>query len=401
MVRTILLICLLFGLSGSLGAQERDVRRQTEQELEMLRREIQRYEEELRRAQQQERQVLRLLATYNRQIRLRDELLNTLARRIRELDVQMEETKAQIAQLQERHARILDQYRRRVQYAYRYGRLHELALIFTAASFNQALIRARYLQRFAQERRRQAETLNTLAEFLRQKQETLANQLRQSQALLRDSEQERRTLSERIRERDAFLHSLRRDRTRLERELEQKRRYAQELERRLAALIAETERRSAVQAEAEPELARNLERLSENFAANRGRLPWPAEGVIVERYGRRVHPEYGTQTLNIGIDIATPPAAPVRSIFDGRISRVLFIADYGNTVLIQHGAYTTVYANLSQVLVREGDPVVAGQIIGRAGLEESPRGAGVFFALWRGQQHLDPEPWLRPRGERP
>ncbi|MCS7083098.1 MAG: peptidoglycan DD-metalloendopeptidase family protein [Bacteroidetes bacterium] len=396
-----LLLGFLWLASIPAWAQDPNARQQTQQELELLRQEIRRYEEALRRAQQAERQALRLLENYNRQIRLRDALLATLARRVRELDAEMAHTQEQIAQIQDRYRGLLEQYRRRAQYAYRYGRLHELALVFTAESFNQALIRARYLRRFAQERRRQAEALRELERLLLEKQRALASQRSASQTLLQDSERERRALLAKLQERDAFVRSLRQDRARIQRELEAKRRYARELERRLAALIAEEQRRSAAEAAASPEAEANLARLSGDFAANRGRLPWPADGFIAERYGRRVHPEYGTQTLNIGIDIATPPAAPVRAVFDGRVTRVLFMADYGNTVLIQHGAYTTVYANLSTVFVQEGELVAAGQIIARAGLEESPRGTGVFFALWHGQRHVDPEPWLAPRRERP
>ncbi|WP_243664161.1 murein hydrolase activator EnvC family protein, partial [Rhodothermus marinus] len=118
--------------------------------------------------------------------------------------------------------------------------------------------------------------------------------------------------------------------------------------------------------------------LTGSFEQNRGRLPWPAEGAVVEPFGEVVNPVYGTRTPNPGILIATAPQAEVRAIFDGRVIAIDAMPEYGTYILIQHGEYQTFYSNLSLVYVSVGQEVRAGQVIGRAGTDAEPNARGYF-----------------------
>jgi len=143
--------------------------------------------------------------------------------------------------------------------------------------------------------------------------------------------------------------------------------------------------------------------LAPTFAENRGRLPWPVHGIVVGAFGTRVEPEYGTRTQAPGIDIATAPAEPVTAVFSGVVSRVGTIAAYGSYVMLRHGAFTTVYGNLSGVNVQQGQHVHTGEAIALAGTDQERRGAGLFFAVFEGESAVDPLMWLGlpRRGPRP
>jgi len=137
--------------------------------------------------------------------------------------------------------------------------------------------------------------------------------------------------------------------------------------------------------------------LGASFAENRGRLPWPADGTVTAMFGPRTESTYGTRTFSPGMDVATAPGAEVRAVFGGTVTRVGAMAAYGTYVMVAHGDFTTVYGNLSATSVASGDPVATGQAVGRAGTDEQARGPALFFAVFEGDEPVDPLGWLAPR----
>jgi len=129
-------------------------------------------------------------------------------------------------------------------------------------------------------------------------------------------------------------------------------------------------------------LTPEVQALSNNFAANRGRLPWPVEkGFISGNYGR--HPNKLFPSVienNIGIDITTGEGAPVRAVFEGVVRTVANIN--GIMVMVSHGEYFTVYTNLASASVREGDKISSRQVIGRAGKNDDGENM-LNFQVWK------------------
>jgi len=181
----------------------------------------------------------------------------------------------------------------------------------------------------------------------------------------------------------------------LEAQISENRSLAQQLQSRIGALIAEEASRRERTASASDKAA--FTRLSGSFRQNRGKLPWPSQGTIIESYGNQVHPVYGTTTPNPGIFIATEPMAEVHTIFDGTVSSIDFMPDIGRYMIIEHGAYHSVYGNFSIINIGEGQKVTAGQLIGRSGTEAEPKGEGIFFGLFKNGKPVDPIPWLQKR----
>ena len=158
--------------------------------------------------------------------------------------------------------------------------------------------------------------------------------------------------------------------------------------------MASEERRTREAGEVAEEEARAL---TGSFQQNKGGLPWPVSGVVTEDYGTRVHEVHGTKTVSPGITIQTSPSDAVEAVFRGTVARVTIMPGYGSCAIIRHGQYMSVYCNLSSLYVREGDRVRAGDRIAHAGTPSEPLGAGIFFGLFTGDGHIDPEPWLRNR----
>lgn len=134
--------------------------------------------------------------------------------------------------------------------------------------------------------------------------------------------------------------------------------------------------------------------LSSNFEANKGKLPWPsAQGVVVSQYGVHAHPEIkGTKIENKGIDIRTTKGSAIRAVFNGEVTRVAK-GPSGLVVIIRHGEYMTVYANLKSINVKVGTKVSTKQTIGVVNTNDD--GVSEFkFQIFKGTHHLNPSVWL-------
>ncbi len=129
-------------------------------------------------------------------------------------------------------------------------------------------------------------------------------------------------------------------------------------------------------------LTPDVQSLSNSFAANKGKLPWPVEkGFISGQYGKHPHPLFPKVILdNNGVDISTGEGAAVRAVFDVVVQTVANID--GIMVMINHGEYFTVYTNLSSSNVKVGDKVSIRQVIGRAGKNDDGDNM-MNFQVWK------------------
>ena len=137
--------------------------------------------------------------------------------------------------------------------------------------------------------------------------------------------------------------------------------------------------------------------LSGDFQRNIGRLPWPtSNGFIRGRFGVQPHPVLKfVTTNNKGIYIQTPSGSSARAVFEGVVTQRFSIPGSNNGVIIKHGNYRTVYANLTQVYVKEGDHVSAKQAIGRIYTDdENDNKTELYFQVYNGRNVQNPENWI-------
>ena len=115
--------------------------------------------------------------------------------------------------------------------------------------------------------------------------------------------------------------------------------------------------------------------------------------VVTDEYGVRWHPVYERYALHTGIDFGTPHYCTVMAAQSGTVIRSADWNDgFGNCIVIEHNIngmrFFTLYAHLSQILVKAGDYVLMGQPIGiEGGSEEDPghgtsTGHHLHFEYW-------------------
>lgn len=141
------------------------------------------------------------------------------------------------------------------------------------------------------------------------------------------------------------------------------------------------------------ELDSQLSRL-ERVRETARELPFgnPAPGhEITSRYGNRIDPFLGRLALHAGIDFQAETGQDVRSTGAGKVTVAGPSAGYGNMVEIDHGqGITTRYGHMSKILVKEGDKIEAGDIIGRAGSTGRSTGPHVHYEVRRNGDPIDP-----------
>ena len=131
--------------------------------------------------------------------------------------------------------------------------------------------------------------------------------------------------------------------------------------------------------------------MNNGFESNRGRLPMPITGShkIVSHFGQyNVEGLKGVTLDNKGINIMGQSGCQARAVYDGEVSAVL---SYGGStvVMLRHGAYISVYANLKSASVSRGQKVSTRQILGVVGIDNI-----LQFQLRKERTKLNPEAWL-------
>lgn len=396
-LRSLLVLLFLLACAPRVQAQQADADRSTtERRLEQLREQIRQTEAALSETRKLEQASMERLERLDREVRVREELAGSYRQRLRQLNAETDTIRASITLLEDDVAELRRQYRRRASHAYRHGRLHDLALILSARSINEMLVRVQYLNRFTDERREKLTDIREATQELSARQRALDSTRARTRTLLAEAEREQENLAELRQTRTRMAQELKAQGADQEQSLTEMRKTKQELERRLREYITAAAQRDRNTLSAEDAAA--LSALSGSFEQNRGRLPWPAQGVVTEPFGEVVNPVHGTRTSNPGVLITSAPSAEVRAVFKGEVIGVDAMPEFGTYVVIRHGdRYQSLYSNFSMVYVGAGQYVEAEQVIGRAGTESAPKGPGVFFGLFEQGQEFDPRAWLRPQ----
>lgn len=397
--RIILLVILsvLWSYSAGQSKEElQDKKRKLQDEIEYTNNLI----EETKKSQSNSMdQLLKL----NKKIDARQEIINTIYEEVKLLDRKIEKNKTAIANLEADLQELREEYAKMLYYTYKNrSSYNRLLFLFSSKNFNQAYKRLKYLQQYTSYRKRQAQLIVKTREEINKKIEALEVIRSEKKVLLASLETERQNYSNEKKEQEGILNSLKKKESDLLKDLNRKQRTAEKLQRAIEEIIRE-EIRKAREAAAKAgstskgfPMTPEAQQLSNNFSANKGKLPWPvAQGVITGRYGTHPHPVLKQiQVKNNGIDISTNAGSTARSIFEGIVSKVLIIPGEGKSVLIRHGEYLSVYSYMSEVYVKAGDKVVTKQELGMLVSENANTKTTIHFELWKGMSTLDPSFWL-------
>lgn len=411
MKRVLVILCLCLGVSSMLFSQTLEMeklRKNREQTLKELNETNKKLNKTLRNA----KSSLNELNSITAEIRQQRNLIAKINREIATINRKQRAVKDTIYLLQKDLTAKKRSYAKAVKrMGHRRSEYDELMFIFSASSLSQSYRRARYLKEYSAWRKRQAEEIAERKKQLEELQKELAKSVAEKNAVLKERNAEAEVLEKQEGSKRTLIAGLKKQERQLKKEIERKRKQARELDRKLEQLIAEEERKSsdrADKAEGGTSTAKRSTKgykmtkeelaLSGSFEKNKGKLPFPLSGSykIVARFGRQQHPELRyVQTENSGIDIETTPGTRARAVFNGVVSRIFVTPGYNSTIIVRHGNYLTIYANLSEVYVRAGEKVTTGQNLGKIYSDSQDGNRTILtFQLWKERTKLNPESWL-------
>lgn len=377
-----LLMCL------SLAAQDTKSQEARKAKLE---REIAIIDKQLKENASKSNSMLADLTLIRKKVSNRKELVNESDRQIKKYNDDIYLAQVKINRLQERVKVLTENYAKLVRSAYK-NRDTRVWYMYMLASDNlgQAFRRMAYF-------RNMSAMMKTEAQRIRQMQEDLEAQKSELQALKSEAEElkavrvkELDELSADEKKADKVVKQLQKDKKKYQKQLADKKKEVVALNKEIERIVSE-----AVKPKASSKKTVVDTKLDAAFANNKGKLPWPADGPVVGRFGKHYHPVYKNLELppNNGVDIALSKGTQIRSVFDGVVKQVMVMPGYNQCVLIQHGNYFTLYCKLKSLNVAEGDKVKTSDVIGS--VDAIGGQVQLHFEVWKGSKPQNPETWLK------
>ena len=401
----ILFICLFGVVSAQNSARVQALEKQRKEALA----EMERINGLIAQTQATTKDYLRRLNLLSEQILSRKKVISLLGQEVEAINAQMNEMSQQIRRLEGELKEKQQNYGKSVRSMYRrQASQDKLLFILSAENFAQSLRRLRYLREYAAWQKRQASEIVEKQTEITQKRNALTQTRQEKQQLLAQQEKERKQLQTEENNQQKEVKALNKKKSQLQAQLREKRKQAQQLDRliqeQIAREIAEANRKKAADKQRKADvkggyaMTKAEKALSDNFASNRGRLPYPVAGsyTIVSRFGEQQHEQLKyVRTNNNGIDIQTTPGTDARAVFKGVVTRIFTVPGFNHSIIVRHGNYLTVYSNLSQVYVKTGDRVDTRQALGRIFSDPEEHNATILhFQLWKEKTKLNPAPWL-------
>ncbi len=255
--------------------------------------------------------------------------------------------------------------------------------IFNSESFSQMIYRLKYFNIISDINQKSVSKIKTTQMFNKQKTSEIAALLNKVGESKNFKETEIISLNKNKKYQEKLLTQLKNEENEITSEIAKQLQQIDALEKLRRQIIADKERYN------EQQLA-SLKSIKRDIRNFKGKLNWPVEGKVVKSFGPQWNPRLNTTLDNPGIDISARAALPVKSVFDGYVSTVTFIAGYGTTVIIDHNnSYYTVFTHIENLIITENMNIREGQNIGYVSNDNI-----IHFEIWGNNQKLNPEKWL-------
>lgn len=455
----LLLVSSLLALTPEAAAQGRKsmTLQRLEQERKQLLRSIEASDKKLQQLRRDTRNEEQTLRTVKEQVEQRRQVVAVLGNEVSGLQARIDTLSGHIGRLHRREGALLLRYRAALVQLQRID-THIDPVLFVLSSQNpaEARERQRFLSRYSKAVREASVALRTTRTEIEATKAEVGRTHSEKEQLLSLREAEKKKLEAEEQQRAAQVKDLQGKQQVLAQDLSKQKQKAEDLDRKIQAqveaeIVAAQRRAAELQrrreearrrrqsqrtqptpppstgrsgrgkgttppppppppADDEPEERRaatpggyamdaNERALASSFAQNKGRLPAPIRGSysILRTFGVHQHSEHNRVQVNSsGVDFGVNGDSRAYAVFSGVVSRVFVIPGYGTAVILRHGNYLTVYANLSSVAVSTGSRVSTGQSIGSVGA--SPDGSSgrlLHFQLWHERTKLNPLAWIK------
>ena len=383
------LLCVLMLFSVNLICNAQSVN-DLEKQVNKLQSEIKTSQNLLKQTSKNKETTIKEVELLQVQIKKRDDLIKTYEKQLAILNKETKGYKSDVAKLQEELEKNRQEYADLLVIHYRNrNNLNNLLFIFSSDDFNQAVRRIRYIQQFNDLLKHKMVQIDETKAGIKQRIEKNEIDKKRIESLNNTQKKERENLKNDKKTLDNKVAKLKKDEKKIKKDILQKEKETKDLQAKIKKIIEEEISRRKADATIDMNLAAN-------FESNKGKLPWPvANGVVTKKYGKTAHPTQSkVVVMNNGIDISTEQGSNALCVFDGQVSTV-FNTGSTNVVMVRHGTYFTLYANLEKVFVKSGDKVKTGEKLGVIHTGANDYLTSLHFEVWNDKNNTNPEMWLK------
>ena len=392
----ILIILTFFYYSESFGqSDDRDYDEELRYQndaINSLKQELKQLRLKIKTAESRERSTVNRLSSIDKEISLTNKLIQSLNYEEEKAKKTIFQLKKDILKNENELESLRKRYKQRVLKSYKKGNLTDLEKVFSSTTWRQAIYRSNYLKLISDIEKKITKRIEKLLVNISRQKVELEVVLRDNLNLKREKKTQITSYRNMRINREKELNRIRNDKNALTSYVSEKEEGIQQLEKIIKRVLEDKAR-----FERELRIRQQQEALkTKSFKALKGQLPWPADGRIISKFGRKWNPKLKTTTDNPGIDIKGKPGSSIRTVLGGVVTTITYIRGYGTTIIVDHGGgFYTVYSHVTNIQTNVDSQVRNGDVIAYMGDSGSINGSKLHFEIWGKGQKLDPEKWLR------
>lgn len=335
----------------------------------------------------------RISAT-ERLIRVNNQEANLLTKEIDKNTAQLEKLRKDLEELKQEYAQIINQsYKARSDQS-------RIMFLLSSQNFLQGYKRIQYMKQLANYRQKQGENIQEQSILLEEMNQKLFLQKKEKEKVLAANRKIQNDLLSDKKAQEKMVAEVKKKEKQYLKEIKQKEkeiaRVDAEIEKAIKAAIAAANKKVGSTSRTRFKLTPEAKALADDFAKNKGRLPWPVKaGRLSVGYGKSRHPMLkNIEIQSNGIRIDTDENGVALAIFDGEVSQISLIKGSNKFIIIRHGNYISIYHNLTDIYVKNGQKITTGQAIGKIGISSSSKKYELKFQMYQNETKLNPLDWI-------
>lgn len=394
--RFLFIFCLLFFIATPSFAQKSS-RKKLEARRIALKKEINKIKIYLDNTKKKERSLNNQVKDLNQKIATREDLITTISDELIVLGGDIQKNTKEISVLHNELEVLKKDYSALIYKAYKSkSEANRLLLLLSSDSFYQGFQRFQYMKQYTQYRKNQGDTIKLKAMKLQVMNDSLAILKITKNNLIDEKKYEQEKIIFEKDKQESLVEKYRKKKRKYSTQIRKKQRAERKLTQQIEDLIKGAIKKSGATSKSFA-LTPAAKVLAAKFTSNKGKLPWPVKnGLVTVRFGRQPDPmNSGVKIESSGVRIATNDGATARAVFDGKVMAVQKNPQSGIlSILVQHGNYITVYANLESVLVTKGDKVKIKQNLGTIHTDIVTGKTILKFQIWKDVLKQNPANWV-------
>jgi murein hydrolase activator len=279
---------------------------------------------------------------------------------------------------------------------YKYNSITYLSVLLESKDFSQFLNRCRYLECILEDDADIVNQVSEQVEFVKKQRDSLENKKEISKLLEQEIEKEKENIEISIEAKNKYIEKVEQEKKNKLAKLEELEKSSAQIKEIIQIAYREKEKAKLAQQQADQKQAGvTKERKEQTLQPRKGIFQLPIKGSIISNYGQQKEKDLNAFVFNSGIDISAPLGEPVRAASFGTVIYIGNVKGYGDIVILDHGGnVVTLYAHLSEILVKANDQVTKGQIIAQIGTSGGVPSPRLHFEVRVEGKPVNPFDWL-------